>query len=304
METYSEETVRGFGRIVQDESAPLKRRFRALFALRAIACDYSVREIAHSFNTTSILLKHELAYVLGQMQNRTALPVLVNLLINPEENEIVRHEAAEAIATFGDPLYLDLLNKYANESVSGSKAVSETCEIGAALIKRGGSIESVYGSLDPALSSGENSIDALEKVYLDVKQPLSDRYSAMFKLRDIGTEDAVNVIGKGFELEKKSDLFEHEIAFVFGQMAHPASVKYLVAALSDNTKHEMVRHEAAEALGCIPTEEARKALLAHKNTSNRIVRESIEIGLDIQDYVFSDSALEYAMSQLEKASTS
>lgn len=43
----------------------------------------------------------------------------------------------------------------------------------------------------------------------------------------------------------------HEIAFVFGQMSHPHAIPSLLKVLQDPKEAEMVRHEAAEALGGI-----------------------------------------------------
>lgn len=57
-----------------------------------------------------------------------------------------------------------------------------------------------------------------------------------------------------------SALFRHEVAFVFGQMQDERSVPYLKKTLENTEEHEMVRHEAAEALGCIATEECTEVL--------------------------------------------
>lgn len=293
------ESISNFSNILKDESEPLKLRFRALFALRSICTDESVSAIAQAFTTSSVLLKHELAYVLGQMQNRSALPILQKILKDEKEDEIVRHEAAEAIATFGDMEYYPLLQEYSDISVSNSKAVSETCLIGAELIKNGGAKKSLFGSLDPALAPQSTALEDLRSTYLNEDKPLYERYTAMFGLRDLGTEEAVEALAAGFNAKNRSDLFEHEIAFVFGQMSHPASAKHLARVLLDETRHEMVRHECAEALGTINTEEAKAVLTSLKDISNRIIRESVEIGLDIHEYHFADPALEYIAGGFE-----
>ncbi|KAH9385999.1 deoxyhypusine monooxygenase [Nematocida major] len=297
--TPSVDMVQKFSDILQNEEEPLKLRFRALFALRNICTEESVHGIANAFSTSSVLLKHELAYVMGQMQNRAALPILQRVLEDGKEDEIVRHEAAEAIATFGDAQYESLLRKYSDIAVSNSKAVSETCQIGAELIANGGAKKSPYGSLDPALASSNLSLEEMRGIYLDESRPLYERYTAMFGLRDTGTEEAVEILAEGFNAKDRSDLFEHEIAFVFGQMSHPASAKHLARVLFDESRHEMVRHECAEALGTIDTEEAKQALLALKDIPNRIIRESVEIGLDIHDYHFADPSLEYIVEKFE-----
>lgn len=57
-----------------------------------------------------------------------------------------------------------------------------------------------------------------------------------------------------------SALFRHEVAFVFGQMQDERSVPFLKKTLEDTSEHEMVRHEAAEALGSIATDECTEVL--------------------------------------------
>lgn len=61
-------------------------------------------------------------------------------------------------------------------------------------------------------------------------------------------------------LKANSALFRHEVAFVFGQMQDERSVPFLKTTLEDTNEHEMVRHEAAEALGSIATDECIEIL--------------------------------------------
>ena len=51
------------------------------------------------FADESALLKHELAYCLGQMKNTRALPVLENVLANEKEDPMVRHEVRKSVST-------------------------------------------------------------------------------------------------------------------------------------------------------------------------------------------------------------
>jgi deoxyhypusine monooxygenase len=46
------------------------------------------------FQDPSALLKHELAYCLGQMKNAAALPILESTLANEQEDPMVRHEVS------------------------------------------------------------------------------------------------------------------------------------------------------------------------------------------------------------------
>ena len=150
------------------------------------------------------------------------------------------------------------------------------------------------------MPDSQQSVEELEKALMDTESPLFVRYRAMFALRDLASPPdvptavpAVQALAKG--LDDTSALFRHEIAFVFGQLSHPASIPALTAALSNLEEASMVRHEAAEALGSLGeeegVEETRKRFLHDKE---KVVRESVIVALDMAEYEKSDET-EYAL---------
>ena len=60
--------VPALGAKLNDTNTLLAQRFRILFTLKNIGGDEAVKQISQGFGDSSELLKHELAYVLGQMQ--------------------------------------------------------------------------------------------------------------------------------------------------------------------------------------------------------------------------------------------
>lgn len=88
-----EMAVETVGAILLDVNNPLKDRFRALFTLRNLGGNDAVDIISRCFNDPSALLKHELAYCLGQMQNSHAIPILIQVLKDKSQEAMVRHEA-------------------------------------------------------------------------------------------------------------------------------------------------------------------------------------------------------------------
>ncbi|KAI0771216.1 ARM repeat-containing protein [Trametes elegans] len=292
-------------------NVPLHNRFRALFTLKALKNDDAVNVISKGFADESALLKHELAYCLGQMKNKNALPVLENVLSNEKEDPMVRHEAAEALGALSATSATDVLRKYLNDP---EQCVRETCEIALAKIEWDNSeegkkhwettskdAEQTYPSIDPApptsrLLAGKaapedaspENIAKLRAQLLDTSLPLFERYRAMFALRNIGTAAAVDALSAGFNDE--SALFKHEIAFVFGQLLSTHSVPALLAVLQNGQESDMVRHEAAEALGGIATPEVLPYLKEYmaKPDVPRVVRESCQVALDMWEYENSD----------------
>ena len=102
------------------------QRMRALFALRNIGGKDSVDALAAAFDSSSALLKHEIAYVLGQMQDDHAVPHLISRLEDLEEDVMVRHEAAEALGAIGNRVAMSTLEKFAEDD---EIVVAESCEV-------------------------------------------------------------------------------------------------------------------------------------------------------------------------------
>ncbi|KAI9228159.1 MAG: CRE-TAG-242 protein [Piptocephalis tieghemiana] len=285
-----------------DSSAPLQERFRALFSLKALGTDDAVSIIGEGLKDESALLKHELAYVLGQMLNPTACPTLASVLANEKEDPMVRHEAAEALGAIADPKWKELLSQF---STDPSPVVSETCQLALARMeheatKKKEDPASAYTSIDPApASEAGESVEELRVRLLNPKAHLFERYRAMFALRNLGTEEAVLALAEGLECQD-SALFRHEVAYVFGQMQHPASVPALAAALRRPGEEAMVRHECAEALGSIATDDCLPILREFAKDEERVVRESCEIALDMYEYEQSGE-LQYATIPLAEA---
>lgn len=118
------------------ESVPLARRFRALFSLKHYASFQppteqslpAIQAIAAAFPSPSALLKHELAYCLGQTRNLASVPFLREVLEDKREDSMCRHEAAEALGALGDKGSLDIL-RHMRDDEDEVTVVRETCDI-------------------------------------------------------------------------------------------------------------------------------------------------------------------------------
>uniref|UniRef100_A0A0K0D919 Deoxyhypusine hydroxylase n=1 Tax=Angiostrongylus cantonensis TaxID=6313 RepID=A0A0K0D919_ANGCA len=261
---FTKEQIDRFGSVLNDTKCsfykvPLKARFRALFILRNIGCDLSVKWISKCLHDDSALLKHELAYCLGQMQNETAVPILIDVLNDHDQEPIVRHEAAEALGAIGDMSAENVLTEFKKDPC---QEVAETY---------------------PTPTASINDVAELWGTLVDISKSLWDRYCAMFKLRNINTEASIKALAQGLYCED-SALFRHEIAYVLGQIQSPLVVKELKDRLCLSSENCMVRHECAEALGAIATDECISILQQYVDDSERVVRESCEVALDMADY--------------------
>ncbi|KAJ9496563.1 deoxyhypusine hydroxylase [Exophiala xenobiotica] len=299
------------------EHVPLARRFRALFSLKHLASQSpgpqataAIEAIAAAFASPSALLKHELAYCLGQTKNLVAVPFLRGVLENRSEDAMCRHEAAEALGALNDLSSLELM-KQMKDDKKEPVVVRETCDIAVDRIQWAHSESrkaealksSDFASIDPAppmpLATETPSIPDLQNKLLDTSLPLFQRYRAMFALRDLASppdlptaEAAVHALASGFI--DPSALFRHEVAFVFGQLSHPASIPALFSVLENSKEESMVRHEAAEALGSLGEEPGVENMLRKFiDDPEQVVRESVIVALDMAEYE-KNGEMEYA----------
>jgi len=286
MQVASEDKIEAVGRVLNDRSRPLKERFRGLFTLRNIGGPVAIRCIQQCFSDPSALLKHELAYCLGQMQDGKAIPVLKRILSDRNQEPMVRHEAGEALGAIASPDVKEILEEYAEDPVI---EVAETCQLALGRLKwlaESVELEKVsenpYACVDPAPPSQENDVTVLKQMLQNESLNLFDRYRAMFSLRNLNTPESILALCEG--LKTGSALFRHEVAFVLGQLQQEASIPYLQRSLEDQSENEMVRHECAEALGAIGSQTCFDILMKYLEDDKQVVKESCEIALDMCEY--------------------
>lgn len=282
-----------------DEAEPIAKRMRSVFLLKQLNSSESINALAEGLSSPSVLLAHECAYVLGQLQAKSAIPLLLKTLSDTSVDPITRHECGEALAAIGDISALPVLQSFCDDS---SVEVAETCQIAVEKLKfaqkstEEAAPASRYHSVDPAPPlSLEISVDDLFSILTDQSLCLFERYRAMFALRDVGTSYAVEALAGSLSPNEHSAVFRHEIAYVLGQMQHPAALTALQTVLANSREHAMVRHEAAEAIGAIAEEDCADMLkqyetdLIHTGDGDeRIVSESCSVALDLIDYWNSD----------------
>lgn len=301
--------IDAIGQLLANQSCPLKERFRALFTLKNLGGELAINAISKCFSDPSALLKHELAYCLGQMKDVRAISVLEEVLKDTSQEPMVRHEAGEALGAIGDPRVLELLRTYSKDPVV---EVAETCELAVGRLEwlqdesnktkkfKG---EENFASIDPAPPSVEVDVEKLREKLIDESLPLFERYRAMFSLRNLNTPESAKALAAGFKCS--SALFRHEIGYVLGQMSCESVVQELALVVKDKNENEMVRHEAAEALGSIASQDAVDVLKEFLGDDARVVRESCEVALDMSDYNNSP-AFQYAdgLSKVDQAEKS
>ncbi|KAF8388207.1 hypothetical protein HHK36_026873 [Tetracentron sinense] len=118
--------------VLLNEEKGMYERYAALFGLRNQGGDGAVSAIIDSLGAGSALLRHEVAYVLGQLQNKAASVALSEILMNVNEHPMVRHEAAEALGSIADNQSVALLQEFAMDP---EPIVSQSCEVALSMLE-------------------------------------------------------------------------------------------------------------------------------------------------------------------------
>jgi len=290
-----------FGEIcaaLKDPTRSIEDRYRALFFAKSSKesmCEVLLQALDIQ---TSILLRHEIAYVLGQIGDQKAVARLRTILLDETEDEIVRHEAAEALGA------LRVHCSDIERLQDANTPIGQTCIIALETVKLGFNemCPCQYSSKDPALGKpGATEADVPEaiEILLDETQHLFARYVAMFTLRNVGGPESAKGLSRALLEDRSSALLRHEVAFVLGQMEDRETAESLIEALNRVEDHGMVRHEAAIALGSIGTECAKNALVKWSKDEDELVSESCLVGLAMISYWEEWDALESRISNLE-----
>jgi len=294
-----------------DNNLTLPARYRALYALRSAsgpAAGAALRAALDPALVPSALLRHDVAFCLGQRQDASAVEALVRLLEDTSEHPMVRHEAGEALGAIATERCLAPLRAHKED---GCQEVAETCQLAlqrvqyfaaqqgadAASASRSDGGLSPYLSVDPTPPApSDTPTEELRRVVLDEKAGMFERYRALFALRNRGGSEASHILTEIFRCG--SALLKHEVAYVLGQMLDAATTKALVEVLADASQAAMVRHEAAEALGAIAQPWTVKLLEQYAADPEPIVADSCIVALDMLAFEQSGT-LEYADTKLQ-----
>jgi deoxyhypusine monooxygenase len=84
---------------LKDLNRPIAARMRAIFYLRSMPKDTmegNVEVLCEALKDVrgTALFRHEIAYVLGQMQAGSATPTLLSILADVNDDVVVRHEVS------------------------------------------------------------------------------------------------------------------------------------------------------------------------------------------------------------------
>lgn len=295
---------------LRDQTVSMNDRFHALFQLRSIGTQDAIDALLERLCASrepSALLRHEVAFALGQMRAEGAIEVLTETLRDASEDGMVRHECAEALGAIGVEKCVDALREACADA---KREVRETAELALRKLEHRGAggepTGSAVGSAKERLSANaeqdtpfygvdpvpampmDTPFEVLREMILNDEGDMWSRYSAMFALRNqsYASQEAckacADVLGTVLSTSE-SALLKHEICYVLGQLQSTSDTARdsLVNCLENGSEHPMVRHEAAEALGSIAHPSTKDYLIKYSTDPEPIISQSCEIALDI-----------------------
>ena len=288
---FSGESIESLGKLLNDESAVLGERYRALRTLHRYGTEEAILEIAKCFTKSSALLKHDCAYLIGQLQFPIANTLLRNVVEDLKQHPIVRHEAAASLAALDGTGAYDFLQKYTTDS---AQEVADTCQLALSKLDWVKTDEAIgfdfkdnpFKTNDPAPPFMKGSMNDWVQLINDESLSLFDKYRVMYSLRNTGTDEAVDALISSFQ--SKSVLYRHELAFVLGQLKNKRAIPALQKFLEDTNENGIVRHECTEALTQIAIEEKNtpvsndclETIRRFQNDNEQLVRESCAVSLE------------------------
>ncbi|KAF5842009.1 deoxyhypusine hydroxylase [Dunaliella salina] len=252
----SAEAIHNLHAKLVDPSTSLPEKYRVMFSLRNVEGDLANKALLQALKDSSALFRHDVAFCLGQRQDKANMDVLARTLADPNEHAMVRHEAGEALGAIGQEQCLEALRQHLQDSV---KEVAETCQLALQRIQYlkehpdAMNEESPYFSVDPVPALPASTPTQ------ELKSLLLDESKRMFDVSD-------------------------------GPGAGPhCTVRFLTTVLPDTAEHAKVRHEAAEALGAIASESTIQMLQDFAKDPEPIVAHSCEVALDMLEFEKSGS---------------
>jgi len=128
--THADMPFGELGDILCAPDRPIFERYRAMFSLRNRGGSGAVQQLCRALTTdmSSSLLRHEVAYVLGQMQHPDSVEALEESLRRADEHKMVRHESAEALGAI-DGRWEDVERILQEFTQDANQEVRESCMV-------------------------------------------------------------------------------------------------------------------------------------------------------------------------------
>ena len=134
---------------------------------------------------------------------------------------------------------------------------------------------------------------------------VNDKYDAIYQLRSMETEEAMQTLRDCYPFLEGSELLQHEVMYVFGQVIIESNIDFLIATLHNDLEAPVVRHEAGEALANYPLQRERSLpeLRKYLDSNISVLRSTVNLAIKkLESYNFnSNNYCKYVTTTAEPA---
>ncbi|CAD8127484.1 unnamed protein product [Paramecium sonneborni] len=290
-----------FYEIIINEISTVDQIYSAIFELRTINNMEAIQLLKQGFNylnkveNKSCLLLHEIAYALGQADLSLESQItqfLIDVIKDETQYDVVRHEAAEALANINQKEALEIFEQYSKKNVNDNlNILQDTCIIGLEKAKTIQELGFLYGKMylgtrEPAAPFQELDRNPVEYI-LDDNTTLFNKYRALYYLRN-NANKYFDQIDQLLISNKLGALFKHEICFVIGQVGEaPKQIhEALINMIKDENQPAIARHEAIAAFQTVNSnkEITLQILNQYSKSQDQIVRETALVSLKMIEF--------------------
>ena len=212
-------------------------------------------------NDPSPVVRHEAAYIFGEIEDRSCSELLIHAIQN-DNNRFVVHEALLALSNKGEETTLGIIKTNINNS---DQDVADTARI---------SLERLEMKLNDQTISLENAKEYL----LDLKRTMEERIQSSFILMEEGSINSLNILIEAYHQEPNS-IVKHEIVFSLGESASQKAADILAKGIMTEN-NDFVIHETLLALSTLGFKEYCSIIQEFINHPSSEVSESAEIALE------------------------
>lgn len=124
-----------------------------------------------------------------------------------------------------------------------------------------------------------------ELILQNPNKSVKEKYDVLYHLRTHANEESAEALRRSYSF-LNSDLLQHEIMFILGQIKQDCSLEYLTGVLCDEKESPVVRHEAGEALSNFfkYKEQVFSVLSKFKDHPESLIRSTAQIALKKLEY--------------------
>ncbi|MCE7733727.1 MAG: HEAT repeat domain-containing protein [Candidatus Heimdallarchaeota archaeon] len=212
-------------------------------------------------NDPSPVVRHEAAYIFGEIEDRSCSEFLINAIQN-DNNRFVVHEALLALSNRGEAKTKFIIKKQINNSDSD---IADTAQI---------SLE----RLEMKLNDHKITLEEASEYLLDLNRKMEERIQSSFILMEEGSINSLNILIKAYHQEPNA-IVKHEIIFSLGESASQKAAEILATGIL-NDVNDFVIHETLLALSTLGFKNYCSIIQEFVNHPSLEVSESAEIALE------------------------